>query len=318
MDIIFHYPPELLSLLIDTIPLLNRSKKDVLLFFKGAGASDRVLADLWDQVEVDRESITKFEIVRTVLTRLNEQGEDTLRERREVLKRILEFEEFSTCWPDDQLKAKGLVASIRRVVNVKDSFTRMRLEREAERNKHRKQQEERIRQIEEKRRSFEQLKGDFYHLFGDIDPKKRGALLEGVMNRLFKHFNISVRESFCRTGETGEGVIEQIDGVIELDADIYLVEMKWLSRHVDVNDVSRHLVRIYHRHSSRGVFISATKFTPAALKICTDALEKTVVVLLTLQEIFSILEREGDLKALLKTKVQAAIIEKQPYKSIMS
>jgi hypothetical protein len=31
----FHYPPELLSLLIDTIPLLCRSKQDVLTFFPG-------------------------------------------------------------------------------------------------------------------------------------------------------------------------------------------------------------------------------------------------------------------------------------------
>jgi len=29
----FHYPPEILSLLVDTIPLLCRSKKDVVLFF---------------------------------------------------------------------------------------------------------------------------------------------------------------------------------------------------------------------------------------------------------------------------------------------
>jgi hypothetical protein len=38
-DITFHYPPELFNLLVDTIPVLNRSKKDVLLFFRGAGVS---------------------------------------------------------------------------------------------------------------------------------------------------------------------------------------------------------------------------------------------------------------------------------------
>ncbi|HVO60793.1 MAG TPA: hypothetical protein VMT53_07645 [Terriglobales bacterium] len=37
MDIVFHYPPELTQLLIQTIPLLCPSKKDVLSFFKGAG-----------------------------------------------------------------------------------------------------------------------------------------------------------------------------------------------------------------------------------------------------------------------------------------
>ena len=34
MDITFHYPPELMNLLIDVIPLLNRSKQDVFLFFE--------------------------------------------------------------------------------------------------------------------------------------------------------------------------------------------------------------------------------------------------------------------------------------------
>ena len=55
-------------------------------------------------------------MVRTTLTRLNERGEAALRERREILKRVTEFEDFSTCWPNDQLKAKGLVAEIRRVI----------------------------------------------------------------------------------------------------------------------------------------------------------------------------------------------------------
>ena len=137
MNIIFHYPPELLSLLIDTIPLLFRSKKDTLLFFRGAGVAPTLTQDLSRQVATDRQNISKFDIVRTVLTRLNEKGESTLRERREILKRVTEFEDFSTCWPSDQLKAKGLVAEIRRVVDVKDSFTRMHLEREEERKKHR-------------------------------------------------------------------------------------------------------------------------------------------------------------------------------------
>ena len=41
MDEIYHYPPELFNLLVDTIPLLFRSKKDVLLFFKGSGVSKK-------------------------------------------------------------------------------------------------------------------------------------------------------------------------------------------------------------------------------------------------------------------------------------
>lgn len=121
-DITFHYPPELFNLLVDTIPLLNRSKKDVLLFFRGAGVPGSLFADINQQVEAAPDDINKFEITRKVLERLNEHGEATLRHRREVLKRVVEFTNFDTCWPNDQLKAKGLVASIRDVVNQKDSF----------------------------------------------------------------------------------------------------------------------------------------------------------------------------------------------------
>ena len=96
MDISFHYPPELFQLLVDTIPLLCRSKLDVLLFFKGAGIDYQVMSDLWKRVETDRGNINKYEIVRTILTRINERSENTLRERREVLRRVTEFEDFST------------------------------------------------------------------------------------------------------------------------------------------------------------------------------------------------------------------------------
>src|SRR5258708_3697626 len=121
MDYTFHYPHELTELLIETIPLLSKGKKGVLLFFKGAGVADTMTADLLARVESTPKDINKYEIARTVLTRINERGEPTLRQRREILKRVTEFEDFSTCWAGDQLKAKGLVAEIRRVVNVKDS-----------------------------------------------------------------------------------------------------------------------------------------------------------------------------------------------------
>ena len=98
MNITFHYPPELLSLLIDTIPRLCRSYEDTLLFFRGAGVDDSATADLRELVRTDCGSINKFKIVRMVLTRLNERGEPTLRERREVLKRVTEFDDFSACW----------------------------------------------------------------------------------------------------------------------------------------------------------------------------------------------------------------------------
>jgi restriction system protein len=80
---------------------------------------DSVLSDLEARLRKDRNSINKYEIVRTVLERLNSKGEPALRERREILRRVTEFEDFSTEGPSDQLKAKGLVGEISRVLELR-------------------------------------------------------------------------------------------------------------------------------------------------------------------------------------------------------
>lgn len=313
MEETFHYPPELLNLLIDTIPLLCRSKRDVILFFKGAGVQPPITNDLLRKINKDKDSITKYEIARTVLVRLNERGEGALRERREILKRVTEFEDFSTCWPSDQLKAKGLVGEIRRVINVKDSFTRMNLEREAEIKK--RQAETQIKQKEEKKRRERilSIKVDLFALFKETNSQKRGKALEGVLNRLFDVDRILIREAFTINGLNGEGIIEQIDGVIELEGRIYLVEMKWWDKALGPGEVSPHLVRVFSRDQANGIFISNSDFTPAAIDTCREALRQKVVVLCKLEEIVFLLEREEDFIKFLKEKIRAAIVHKNPF-----
>ncbi len=83
-DIIFHYPPELFNLLVDVVPLLNRSKQDVLVFFRGAGVPDNITSDIAVHLRAAPKDVNKYQMVRTVLERLNAKGEHALRERREV------------------------------------------------------------------------------------------------------------------------------------------------------------------------------------------------------------------------------------------
>ena len=108
MDIVFHYPPELLQLLIDTIPKLCRSKRDLLLFFHGSGVSRDLLAPYEDRLQTAKESFSKYEVARELITKLNERGESSLRERREILRRVVQFEDFSLCWENDRAAARGL------------------------------------------------------------------------------------------------------------------------------------------------------------------------------------------------------------------
>ncbi len=313
MSVAFHYPPDLFELLVQAIPLLCRSKQNVLTFFKGAGVDPRLMSGVTRKVNEDKDSITKYEIVRTLLEKLNEKGDATLAARREVLRRIVEFEDFSTCWPDDRLKAQGLVAQIRQVVNVKDSFTRMREELEREQRERRAEQEAKLRQDQQRREALAAVKADLFALFGEPQPHRRGKKLESVLNRLFDAGGILIREAFAVTGSDGEGIVEQIDGVVEIEGDVYLVEMKWWNEPLGVETVSQHLVRVFNRGQARGIFISASGYTEPAVKTCKESLHRMVVVLCNLQEIVTLLEKEEDLNAFLKEKIRAAIVHKNPF-----
>lgn len=317
-DITFHYPPELMSLLIDTIPLLNRTKKDVFLFFQGAGVAESLVKTPKRQWNLDKESINKFEIVRQILTELNTKGEACLRERREVLKRVIEIESYSSCWPEDQLKARGLVGEIQKVVNVKDSFTRMSQERESERKARVDQKQSELVKLQKKNNEIKKIKEELFSLFSETDRQKRGKALEGVLNSLFKAYGILVREAFTLTGDNAEGVVEQIDGVIEIEGHLYFVEMKWWDKPLGTSEISQHLVRIYHRAEARALIISASSFTAPAITTCKDALQQKVVVLCTLQELIFLLERQDDLNNFIKKKVNAAQVDKQPFLEIQN
>lgn len=315
MDISFHYPPELLLLLIDVIPKLCKSKRDLLLFFQGAGASQAILQPHERLLRTDKNSFNKYHVTHELLTKINEQGESTLRVRREVLRRVTEFEDFSVCWDNDRAAARGLVAQVRDLVNVKDSFTRMRIEKDEEKRKRVEQVQAASVEQQARKARREKVKASLYGLFGETDTHKRGKALEGVLNELFACHNILIREAFTIKGKCSEGVIEQVDGLVELDGHLYLVEMKWWNSPLGVTEVAPHLVRVFSRAGqARGLFISYTDFTAPAISECRTALGGgAVIVLATLQEIVSLMDREEDLQHWLKRKVNAAIIDKEPF-----
>ncbi len=315
MDNTFHYPPELLQLLIDAVPKLCKSKRDLLLFFQGAGVSKETLKPYDDLLHANKAAFNKYPVTREILTRINEQGEAGLRTRREVLKRVTEFEDFSVCWDNDRAAARGLVAQIRDVVNVKDSFTRMKVEKDEERRRRIEERDSAGKDLVARNAKKDGVKAALFALFGEADAQKRGKALEQVLNDLFGVYGISVREAFTVKGKCGEGVIEQIDGLIELEGHNYLVEMKWWKAPIGVGDVSPHLVRIFNRGGQvRGVFISYSEFTEPAIVQCRDAIANgAVMVMASLQELVELINSDRELKVWLKAKVKAAIVDKQPY-----
>ncbi|MCW1829245.1 restriction endonuclease [Enterobacter asburiae] len=315
----FHYSSEITKLLIDTIPLLCRSKKDVVLFFQGAGVESADLEEMAIIVQNNPGSTNKFEIARNLVTKINTRGDSGLKVRREIIKRVVEFESFESCWKNDQYTAKGLVASIREAVNKKDSFTRMRQERDAERSERVAQQQIERSLAVEKRKKLEAINQRLSALFMMNDkPQERGKLLEGVLNDLFRTYGILVREDFRRKSPDTAIVVEQIDGVIELDGTVHLVEMKWLNTAIGIGEFSPHLSRLFVRANANGIFIATNGYASSVLSECHAALSQKTLFLCSLHEIILLLQRQDDLITFLKRKSQAAIIDKNPFLEILS
>jgi restriction system protein len=66
------------------------------------------------------------------------------------------------------------------------------------------------------------------------------------------------------------------------------------------------------------LIISASGFSEPAITTCKESLTLgKFVTLCTLEEIVMLLERQIDLKQFLKSKVQATILEKNPFPKVL-
>jgi restriction system protein len=313
MKEIWHYPQDLFDLLVDTIPRLCRSKQDVILFLQGAALPDVYYADLAGRVHEDRASINKFEIVRTALQRINDADNDrALKARRDVVKRVIDFEDFASCWESDRLAAQGLVEQVRKRVNQHDAFAKMQQQYERERRERQSEHVQKLEAVQRHKEAVACVLSDLRALFAEKDPHQRGKACEGVLNRLFEVSGLLVRNAFVVT-EDDAGIVEQIDGAVEIDARIYLVEMKWWAKPVGRDEIASHLVRVFSRAEAHAICISASPYTEPAVVMCREALRDRLIVLCTLEEVVLLLEQEKDLSALLRAKINAAITHKNPF-----
>jgi Restriction endonuclease len=313
-----HYPADVFNLLVDTIPLLCKTKNDVMLFFEGAGIHSEDLGPMWSKVRTDRDSVSKYHIVRDVLQKANKRGDGGLAARRELIKRVVEFEEFSACWPNDVYKAKSNVGDLRKIVQAKDAFTRMKQERDLAHEENARRVRAEKAAVIARRNKIEEIRDRLNALFAmDSEPQKRGKLLEGVLNDLFRAYGIHLKEDFKRINPTDGSVVEQVDGVIGFDNQLYLVEMKWLTNPVGVNDLAPHMVRLFSRADARGIFISTSDYTAPVISECANHLNNKTMILSSLKEFVMLLAAERDLVSMLREKVNAALIDKKAFYEVL-
>ena len=311
----WHYPPDFMAMMVDTIPLLVRSKADLLAFFRGAGVPDDVLSPVRARLAADRDGVKMFDIARHVLYGVNEMGGDVgLQVRREIVKRVTQFTAFDKCYENNAMKARGGVKQISDFVRDRDTVTRLHDELERERSKAMAAATRKVEEQAQKRRNREAIARDLNALFASTNPQQRGKQLESVLNRLFRLDGVLVLEDFRRVAVSGNGVIEQIDGVIQFDGQTYLVEMKWWNERLGVADVSDHMIRVFSRAQSRGIYIVYPGYTSTAVDRVREQLGRAPFVLCELEEVVHVLDTQTSVPDWLRPKVSAAIAELNPFK----
>lgn len=311
----YHYPTELLVLMIDTIPLVCRAKTDMIQFFQAAGVPPHILSPWSLKIRTDREGVKKNEIARAVLNELNRiETNQYLRARREVLKRVVEWADFATCWLADRERAELLVRRIRDLVGQRDALTSLNRERSADLEKVRHERKAQLEDLSRRRAARQAAKAKVFSVFGESDPWRRGHLLEAALNDLFKAHEISIRESFVLRTEKGQ-IREQIDGAIEIQSHLYLVEVRYRDSATGAEEIARHLSRVQYRSGARGLFISVSAFTEPAAISFREAHQDRVHLALPFQELVSLLEEDQLLSAYLHRRAQTAILEKDPFAS---
>ena len=217
-----------------------------------------------------------------------------------MIRRVVQFSDFSVCWENDRLAAEGLVAKVRALVKQRDTFTRLADEREAEATQRRLLQAKHQREVAERRSRYQQLRDDLGKLMAMNDaPHERGRAFEVLLAGIFKLDGILVREPFKLSNE-------QIDGAVYFDAHLYLVEAKWWNRRLEHKDVAGLYMKVAERpRGTRGLFFSASGYTEACIATCTNpALPQVVFV--TIEDVLRALENEQAFDEVLRRKVQHA------------
>lgn len=312
MDTYFHFPPDLFNLLVDTIPRLNKTKKDLLLFFQNVGVQKAQLQPYYILLSSNRSQFKKYDVTREILAFLNQESEKMLGVRRRLLQRVIEFDSFETCYPNDKDRAKANVADIQKLIKMKDTVTKYENYLIKEQSEKMKKQQEIVHKIRRSKERFEDLQQRFSQLFSIQNPQERGKKLEKVLNDIFSYFKIGVKEDFIiYDDETGKNY-EQIDGVVEINHYLTLVEMKWEKVPIGADKIARFMSRLLVRKNVDGIVISYSSFAETAVPTAKEALAISVIALVDLKDIFDVLNQKKDLAEFFSELIKNVKLYKNP------
>ena len=141
-----------------------------------------------------------------------------------------------------------------------------------------------------------ELKTRFIQI-SQMKPQERGYALEKFLHDLFDIYGFNPRPSFRIAGE-------QIDGSIEFEHEIYLIEVKWQKQPINQADLLVLEGRVTgHSGIGRGIYITAGSFSPDGIA-AYNRTQPSSIIGIDGQDIYFILENKLPLDEVLRRKIR--------------
>lgn len=134
--------------------------------------------------------------------------------------------------------------------------------------------------------------------------QERGYALEKFLYLLFGEYEVDPRPSF-RTNN------EQIDGSFSMNGDTILIEAKFKNR-VDFNEFAIFQLKLDKRAYAKGLFITYSPIDDLLIENF-KTMGKAIRFIITVQEIWDIIDNQLDLKTVIEKKFRILDEELQPY-----
>jgi len=151
-----------------------------------------------------------------------------------------------------------------------------------------------------------ELKTEFYDLSKLDNRQEAGYRLEKLLSRLFEFSELNPRSPFKVLGE-------QIDGSVDIDNNIYLIEIKWTKKPINESDLLVFRGKVEGKSSfTRGMFLSINGFTEEAITAITTGKQPNFF-LFDGYDLTTVLEEKCSLGELLRYKIRKLAEEGAVY-----
>jgi hypothetical protein len=252
------------------------------------------------------ETESKFKIMRSILTDLDQAGQDGIRVQHRIVNEFAQLRTINANGVEDVEGAKAALLHLKKLASQQPIMSASDEQEVAARAEAAKRRQITVAARSEK---LIELKSLFSCLAMATNAEQaRGYNLEGILHDLFELFDIAYLPSY-KTGS------EQTDGLFDYKNHHYLVEARWRKDLPGLADLRSFREKIRDKHEgSRGVFLSIVGFRD---QVVTDFRQAdNPVLLMDGRDLIEILEERVSLSDALDAKLEHAAKTGNPFYSL--